>query len=81
VSNFKLFGGMLEFMGMSKSDANLIIKRNSEFCSNPILTNDTRMMHEQRYDGLSNMEKALAESHNNEFGHLNNRDSHGRIKF
>lgn len=79
--NLNYFLLCLKFLGASKSDANLSIKRNSEFGPNPILTSDTRMMLTQKYNGSSNMDKVLSESYNREFGHLENRDCYGRIKF
>lgn len=81
MSNLRFSTFFLESMGMSKKEANLSLKRNSEFGPQPILTSDTRMMHEQRYSGLSEMDKAHAEKFNSEFGHLNNCDRNGRIKF
>ena len=70
MSKFLFSDYIYKFLGMNDLESSLVLQRNREYNKLQILTSDSRMMKSVRYDGLTDMDRALAEHAHREFGHL-----------
>lgn len=70
MSNLKFSTFILEMLGSSKQEANLALHRDNEYNNHGVVLSEHKLASDIRYGGLSSMDRAQAESFNNEFGHI-----------
>lgn len=70
MSTFKFSNYIYKMLGFSEEESKLILRRNNEYGDKRIMTTDSKLLQSKRYEGLSEMDKMLAEHAHNEFGHL-----------
>ena len=68
MSKFMFSSYIYKMMGFNDMETSLILQRNRE--EQKILTSDSRLLKSKRYEGLTDMDKSLAEQVHREFGHL-----------
>ena len=67
---YQLSSAALKSLGHTDQEIRLILSRNCTEGPRPILTMDSWMMQSQRYDGLTESDRAIAESANAEWAVL-----------
>lgn len=68
MSKFVFASYIYKILGFNDIETSLILQRNKE--KQKILTSDTELLKSKRYEGLTDMDKCLAEQAHREFGHL-----------